>query len=48
MGSGAMWYRYAEHVYSIEGFGKSAPQAQVIEAMGFTPAKAADWVLAQK
>jgi transketolase len=45
MGSGAMWYRYAEHVYSLETFGKSAPEAQVIEAMGFTTAKATEWVL---
>jgi transketolase len=48
MGSGAMWYRYAEHVYSLETFGKSAPEAEVLEAMGFTADKAAAWVLNSK
>jgi len=45
MGSGAMWYRYADHVYSLETYGKSAPEAQVIQALGFTPEQAAAWVL---
>jgi len=45
MGSGAMWYRYADHVYSLEAYGKSAPEAQVIKALGFTPEQAAAWVL---
>ncbi|MCI1244946.1 MAG: transketolase [Bacilli bacterium] len=48
MGSGAMWYRYADHVYSIESFGKSAPASQVLDDFGFTPAKAAAWALGLK
>ncbi|MBQ7994948.1 MAG: transketolase [Bacilli bacterium] len=36
MSHGAMWYRYAEHVKSIDRFGLSAPMKDVISALKFT------------
>ena len=36
MGVGAMWYKYADYVMSIDTFGASGPAEQVIEAYKFT------------
>jgi transketolase len=45
MGSGALWYKYADHVFSIETYGKSAPASEVIAYFGFTPDKIAGEIL---
>ena len=36
MASGLGWYKYADHVYSIEEFGRSAPGPEVLKAFGWT------------
>lgn len=36
MGTGLGWYKYAEHVFSIEEFGRSAPIQDVLKALGWT------------
>jgi len=46
MGSGLGWYKYADHVYSIEEFGRSAPGPEVLKAFGWTAEKMAAKVLA--
>jgi len=45
MGSGLGWYKYADHVYSVEEFGRSAPGADVLKAMGWTAEDMAKKVL---
>jgi transketolase len=45
MGSGLGWYKYADHVFSVEEFGRSAPGADVLKAMGWTAEDMAKKVL---
>ena len=37
MASGATWYKYADHVISLDEFGRSAPANEVLKFFGFTP-----------
>jgi transketolase len=37
MASSYSFYKYADHVYGLNQFGKSAPAGQVLAALGFTP-----------
>jgi transketolase len=46
MAAGLGWYKYADHVYSIEEFGRSAPGPEVLKAFGWTPEQMAAKVLA--
>lgn len=36
MASGATWYKYADHVISLDEFGRSAPAKEVLAFFGFT------------
>lgn len=47
MGSGQGWYKYADHVFSIEDFGRSAPGEEVVKAVGFAPETLAGKVLSE-
>jgi transketolase len=40
-----LWYYYADNVYGIAKFGKSAPAKDVLAQYGFTPEAAAAYVL---
>ena len=46
MGAGLGWYKYADHVFSVEEFGRSAPGGDVLKAMGWTPEAMAEKVFA--
>jgi transketolase len=35
MAAGLGWYKYADHVFSVEEFGRSAPGPEVVKAMGW-------------
>jgi transketolase len=43
----SLWYYYADHVYGIAKFGKSAPAKDVLAQYGFTPEAAASYVLSE-
>ena len=45
MGASLTWYRFANHVYGIDTFGKSGKGSEVIEALGFTVDKIVDYYL---
>lgn len=45
MASGALWYRYAEHVVSVESFGASGKEKEVIAHFGFDAEAVAEKVL---
>lgn len=45
MGAGLGWYKYADHVFSVEEFGRSAPGKDVLKAMGWTADQLAAKVL---
>lgn len=47
MGVGLTWYKYADHVLSIEEFGRSAPEADVLSEMGWTSEKITARILAE-
>lgn len=46
--AGDTWYRFADHVVSLDRYGESAPAAAVVKDLGFTPeqvaAKILDWI----
>lgn len=43
--AGDTWYRFADHVISLDRYGESAPAAKVIEDLGFTPEQVTSKVL---
>ncbi|MCH4210484.1 MAG: transketolase [Bacilli bacterium] len=46
MACGATWYKYADHVISLDEFGRSAPEADVIAYFGWTKEEIAKRILA--
>lgn len=42
LGHGGLWYRFADHVISMETFGESGPMNKVMEHFHFTPADVAE------
>jgi transketolase len=45
MGSTLTWYRFADHVYGIDRFGKSGKGSEVLESLGFSEEKIVDYFL---